>query len=213
MNEKAGTSTRDRNDIEPRFRSVLADNRAATMVEFALVAPIMFLFLFLIVDFGQLALARVYLHQALEEGSKVARTVINLEVDRRDFDITEIEFRRSVVARQKVIDAAVEFLGGTSLIRTTYTGTGNGGLIDLLDITLDESTLPIASGENPADVTAKVMLLLPGECATVVSKGKRITGCFIPHSRFGLRFFRRSQIFGLTGGAIGAAAVMLIDRF
>jgi len=55
-----------------RTRLHSASSRGQTLVEFALIAPIMFIFLFGIIDFGMVLNRRIAIEHAVREGSRYA---------------------------------------------------------------------------------------------------------------------------------------------
>lgn len=55
-----------------RIRRRIASSRGQTLIEFALIAPIMFIFLFGIIDFGMMLNKRIVIEHAVREGARYA---------------------------------------------------------------------------------------------------------------------------------------------
>jgi len=62
-----------------RTRLHMTSSRGQTLIEFALIAPIMFIFLFGIIDFGMVLNRRIVIEHAVREGSRYASVHLTSE--------------------------------------------------------------------------------------------------------------------------------------
>ena len=73
-----------------RIRSLIAVHRGQALVEFALIAPMILLFLFVIVDFGIAMDRRIVLQHAVREGARYAAVHTN-ELDIQDRTVAQAQ--------------------------------------------------------------------------------------------------------------------------
>ena len=125
----------------------IASPRGQTLVEFALIAPIMFIFLFGIIDFGMALNRRIAIEHAVREGARYA--AVHLDAD----GCTAIQDRTAERAGGSAIDSGevdVHYYdpGGNPV---THASTG-----DTVRVTAPfQYSFPLMSvfGRGPIDVT------------------------------------------------------------
>jgi hypothetical protein len=128
--------------------TVRASERGQTIVEFALLAPIIFLFLFIIVDFGIAMDRRIVLQHAVREGARYAavtsdpdvikeRTIAQAQglIDPEDVTICyeDIDDNGSPLDAGDAVDVKVHFTYDPVIVRPIFEGLfgGNIGQIDM----------------------------------------------------------------------------------
>ncbi len=140
------------------------DSSGVTLVEFALVFPWFLLFAMVILDFGRASALRGVLDEAVNRSLARAITVGNLDIDPTGLTQADDNFERLHLARQKVAGEGMNFLNGVRLLHTANDASLSGAKgARVYDIQFTENRI----ADGPVTDTLKLMVLLPGECATL----------------------------------------------
>ena len=153
------------------MQSYSSNERGATMMEFAIVFPLFLLITMVIVDFGRASTLRSVVDEAISRTLKRAVSVANLDVEQDgppQLASSDVQYRRLEVSKKLAAQEGLDFLASVDLLhlQDDSAQTSKRGA-KLLDLTYTDTTV---SGP-PAQETAKLMVLRPGECATVPSTG------------------------------------------
>ena len=158
--------SKDGGDIFSRFdlRWHFANDRGATMLQFAIALPMFMMFVIVIVDYGRINGLTNVIRESLALGMQQAISVPNLDVDPGGLTSDDFWYQRSKIARTMVQDKVLELVGGIGMISTeddSITADSTGP--KLYDLVFSEDRI---NGEADRHVY-KVAVLLPGECLYV----------------------------------------------
>lgn len=145
------------------------DERGASMLEFAIAAPVLFVAILGFFDIIQWMSVKQMLDEAVGHAGQIASTVPNLDIDATGEDSNGVPFKRLVMARNKANQAGADFLsslGGT--IGLPGNPTGSSGNAFEFVYTEDRQL------GDPVEFRSAVMTLLPGDCATVPALGEQV---------------------------------------
>ena len=132
-----------------RMRRGIASSRGQTLIEFALIAPIMFILLFGIIDFGMVLNRRIVIEHAVREGSRYASVHLTSDPS----TCTDVQDRTAERAGGKAIDPDEV---GVHYFDDNGNGTTSPIAGDTVRVTAPfEYSLPLTSvfGLSPIDVT------------------------------------------------------------
>lgn len=137
-----------------RLRRKADDSAGASLLQFALVFPILMLFAVGFIDLARVLAIRGVLTKGAQDGLAVAMTVPNLDVDIKDLPTSDVEYSRYLEARRRVIAAATGLPLGTLL-----TNSGTPSSARLLSFTYAD---PNSAGP-PSMTVFDGAMLRPGE--------------------------------------------------
>lgn len=127
------------------------------MIEFALVFPVFVCFVLAFIDLTRVIAVQGLLTYAAEEAMQDALVMPNTDVDVRTADPASPDYRRFVLARQRLIQGSTKFLLQTSLL----TASGTPSSAQLVQFTYEDPAPP--GGTAPPPFSADVALLRPAE--------------------------------------------------
>ena len=157
------------------MRFLRQSETGASLLEFAIVFPLFAVLVLAIIDFGRASALRAVVDEAVSRTLTKAISVANLDVDQAgppQLDTGDIRYQRMHVARQLAEQEGLRFLqsvGQLAIASDAMQSAGNGA--KLFDVVYTDTR---AAG-GPVSMTTKLMVLRPGECASVPSLG--ITEC------------------------------------
>ncbi|MFN8391910.1 MAG: TadE/TadG family type IV pilus assembly protein [Bdellovibrionota bacterium] len=154
--------------ISKRTHRATANERGASMLEFSIAAPVLMVAILGFFDIIQWLSVKQALDEAAVRAADYAATVPNLDIDPTGLDPASYEFKRLMLARQKSNNAGYEFLHNSGLISVPNRSTGTAG------VTYDAVYTEDRDAGDPVDVASPIMVLLPGDCATVSGTGETI---------------------------------------
>lgn len=154
----------------PSTRFARSGQAGVTMVHFAIVVPLLFLFALVIIDFSYTLTVESLLDEAVHRTVTQAVTVSNLDIDPTNKDLTDPEFRRFVQGRIQAIDLGTRFLDSTRMVYTKNNPPASTDATRLLEISYSETR----TTGTPPDIKEGIMILLPGECARVTETGETV---------------------------------------
>ncbi len=143
--------------------------RGASMLEFAIAAPVLFVAILGFFDIIQWMCVKQMLDEAVGHAGQVAATITNLDIEAAGEDPNGVPFERLVMARNKANQAGADFLsslGGT--IGLPGDSSGSSGNAFEFVYTEDRQL------GDPVEFRSAVMTLLPGDCATVPALGEQV---------------------------------------
>jgi hypothetical protein len=138
------------------------DESGASMLEFAIAAPLLLLAVLGFCDIIQWMSARQMLDEAVTRTARAASTMPNLDIDAEGKGSNDYEFKRLVLARQKCNRAGNDYLRSIGTIGVP--GETHGSTGDALELVYTEDR----QAGDPVEFHSAVMTLLPGDCATIV---------------------------------------------
>ena len=133
------------------------DERAVTMIEFALVIPVLILFVLAFVDLVRVIAVQGILVHVAEQTLQVASTMPNFDVDIRTSDPNSPEYQRFMLARQRIFQDAAKLP-----LQTLLTDSGTPSAAQLIRFSYEDPA-PSGGGPAPAPFSADVAILRPGE--------------------------------------------------
>ena len=146
----------------------------ATMIEFALVFPVLVILLLFFCDVARVIAVNALLTYAAEETMQQTLTMPNFDVDNRTADPNSPEYQRYLLARRRILQGATRFLLQTSLVTDGNTPSS----AQLMQFTYGE---PANRGGAQPPVSADVAVLRPGERVRV---GDAASAEFLEHNAY-----------------------------
>ena len=156
-------------DAKRRAHRYNRNERGVSMIQFALIFPLLMLIIMGFLDLARYFATLAVLNAGAERGLNQALKISNLDVDYRGKSPTDVEYLRFREARERVVNAAIV------MPRATIVGdTASADQIRLRPMTVTDAGFTLAPGDvDPAPYTAGAMVLRPGECANVLGYGLR----------------------------------------
>ncbi len=143
------------------------NNKGVGLIEFAIVFPLLMMFIVAIIDYSRYSSLEVSVRESLYEAMEVAITVPNLDVDPRDRPVSDFDYQRLKLARSKSIKAGLSYVEKFALASlASDQDTNTEASARLLDLVFNEDRL--AGGATETETT-KLAVLMPGECVIVPS--------------------------------------------
>lgn len=141
------------------------DSRGASMLEFAITLPIFLVTIVAILDFTQVMTVQALLDEAASRTLIRATTVPNFDINPKSANPNAVEFKRLVKAREKSLATGMGFMNAVRLLHPEGSTEQTGNMATLMNLRYTEDQQSGAA----VDFTSGVMVLLPGDCAQVVS--------------------------------------------
>ncbi len=154
--------------MRPALGNMTQNERGVSLVQFAMVFPILMMIVVVIMDFGRTSALRTVSQEGVHRSLELAITVPNLDINPNGLDPNSVEYKRLELARSKVSAFGTNFITDVGLIHTAPDATlvGKTGP-RLLDIQYTEDRVI----GDPITYTSKVAVLLPGECVFIPNFG------------------------------------------
>jgi hypothetical protein len=153
------------NHITPKstFSRRSVRERGATLLEFAIVFPTLFVLLIAIIDFSRLLLVGAILSKGAENGLNLAKKLPYLETDFRNKLPTDPDYQNFLNARRRVLFEAKRL--PLSVIATDWNSAASGG-VKLLPFKMVDTGVDVGLGNPAPDLTYGAALIRPGEQVT-----------------------------------------------
>ncbi len=129
--------------------------KGVTIVEFALVLPVLILFVLAFIDLVRVIAVQGILTHAAEQTLEVAVTMPNFDVDIRSAIPASAEYQRFLLARSRIIQDATKLP-----LQTLLSDSANDSTAQLVKFTYED---PAQGGVVPIPFSADVAILRPGE--------------------------------------------------
>ena len=155
------------------LRQSIRSERGASMLEFAITLPVFMFTIIGIMDFTQVLTVQSLLDEAANRALVRATTVPNFDVNPQATTTdpqSQFAFKRLMLSREMSSESGMHFIDQVRLVHPEG-ATGNYGRMgELLQLAYTEDRQPGAD----VTVTSGVIVLQPGDCATVVSTSQVI---------------------------------------
>jgi hypothetical protein len=151
--------------MKPTNPNLTTSQRGGSMLEFAVVTPVLLMTIIGIVDLTHWMTAKNLLTEATMRAAEKAAIMPNLDIDPEpgttSLSPTSTEFQRLTLARDLANGAGTDFLAATSGLAAP--GTGGPRTAALIEMVYSEDRVSGA----PVETRSTIMVLLPGDCADV----------------------------------------------
>ena len=133
----------------------MADGHGATLVQFALVLPLLLIFVLAIMDVVRIFTAQALLNKGAADGVHAAVMMSNLDLDYRGLNpTTSVDYSRFQEARRRVLSAAMSIPVSTLLSDPDTPSSMQLQKFSMTDVGLTQDVDPVVSGAG---------LIRPGE--------------------------------------------------
>ena len=144
--------------VKKRTEMNRLNERGVALMQFAIVFPLLILFIFGVVDFARFFTLQSILNKGAEDGARAAATMPNLDIDLRGLTTADDDYKQFAEARRRVLTAAESYPEST-LVTDIDTPSPS----KLIPFYMTDSALSLAAGEQPPIVRAGAALIRPGE--------------------------------------------------
>ena len=145
-------------------------DRGVTMLEFALVLPLLLVLIIGIIDVARYFAYQAILNKGAESGLNFALKVPNLDVDLKEYNHGDVDYQRYEQARDLVARKAVDIP-----LRTFFSDSATPSIAQLEDFEYTD----VDAGGTEKTLSEEVALIFPGETLTA-SDGTAITHKTLP---------------------------------
>lgn len=142
------------------FRGI--DQAGATMMQFALVLPVLILFILSIIDFSQYQFTKRVLELGVIAGANVTQTIPNMDNELAELTTTDANYFWYRIAKDRTLSIAKQH----ALVGFLHDSNATTG-VHLLNYTMTEADVQVGGGSVP-QYARSALILRPGESATYV---------------------------------------------
>ncbi len=134
------------------------DEHGIAIMEFAIVFPLLIIFIFGIVDFARYFTLQSILNKGAEDGARAAATMANLDIDLRGLTTADDDYIQFNEGRRRVLEAA-QIYPLQTLVSDIDTPTPS----KLIPFYMTDSMLSLGGGQPAPVIRAGAALIRPGE--------------------------------------------------
>ncbi len=147
-----------------------SEERGATIIQFVLIFPLLILIFAAIIDISLMFSVESLLDEAAHRAVQRAAVISNLDVNPNGARTSQYEYQRILLARTKSNASGIEFLQETKSVDVNFVSPNPQSQAKLLPLSYTQT----GTAGPDTTITDGIMVLVPGDCLTVVSSGEII---------------------------------------